>query len=176
MFLTGLQLVCPGCCPEKFFSRTVAWRAKETVLARKGGDSGQKNETIFFGGARSRQKKIIIIYFALISYKNMEAWALCVLWALPWGLLPPVRALGGGADAQGLDQSLLPNCLEGSPCPDAALEGRDNRRRSCADSQARAGSQEGSILWKGETSPRSFPWLREAKAGVTQMTKLRPVL
>lgn len=81
-----------------------------------------------------------------------------------------------GADAQGLGLSLLPSCLEGSPCPDAALEGRDNRRRSCADSQARAGSQEGSVFWKGETSPRSFPWLREAKAGVTQMAKLRPVL
>lgn len=83
--------------------------------------------------------------------------------------------LWGGADLRGLSLSLLPRCLEGSPCPDAALEGRDNRRRSCADSQARAGSQEGSILWKGETSPRSFPWLREAKAGVTQMAKLRPV-
>lgn len=96
MFLTGLQLVCPGCCPEKFFSRTVAWRAKETVLARKGGDSGQKNETIFLEEQGVGKKKIIIIYFALISYKNMEAWALCVLWALPWGLLPPVRALGWG--------------------------------------------------------------------------------
>lgn len=80
------------------------------------------------------------------------------------------------ADLQGLSLSLLPSCLEGSPCPDAAPEGRDNRRRSCADSQARAGSQEGSILWKGEMSPRSFPWLREAKAGATQMAKLRPVL
>lgn len=129
----------------------------------------------FFEGERSRQKKKIIIYFALISYKDMEAWTVCVLWVLPWGLLPSVRALGGGADLRGLSLSLLPRCLEGSPCPDAALEGRDNRRRSCADSQARAGSQEGSILWKGETSPRSFPWLREAKAGVTQMAELRPV-
>lgn len=97
----------------------------------------------------------------------MEAWAVCVLWVLPQGLLPSVRALGRGRlTGPQPEPPLQPG---GSPCPDAALEGRDNRRRSCADSQARAGSQEGNILWKGEMSPRSFPWLREAKTGVTQM-------
>lgn len=55
----------------------------------------------FFEGERSRQKKKIIIYFALISYKDMEAWTVCVLWVLPWGLLPPVRALGGGGQTYG---------------------------------------------------------------------------
>lgn len=65
-------------------------------------------------------------------------------------------------------QAPNPAGLSLSPGAARASEGRDNHGRPSVDSQARAGSQEGSAFLRGETSPTSLPG-PEAGASLTRV-------
>lgn len=74
------------------------------------------------------------------------------------------RSLGGPGPPP---QAPNPAGLSLSQGAARASEGRDNHGRPCVDSQARAGSQEGSAFLRGETSPTSLPG-PEAGASLTR--------
>lgn len=68
--------------------------------------------SFFFLKEKGVGKKInLFCSYFLQEREDTEAWAVCVLWVLPWDLLPPVRALGGSL--QVLSLSLLLPSLPG---------------------------------------------------------------
>ena len=94
------------------------------------------------------------IFLAQVSHEDGETWFLG-----PGATWPACLPGSGGRSLGGPGPPLQapnPAGLSLSRGAAQAPEGRDNQGRPCADSQARAGSQEGSAFLRGETSPTSL--------------------